>query len=223
MWLHPSVMLRRALPVTLLAGCFTQTTLPPPPPPARVMPSVPGPMPNPEPNHGVVTIDADEPSTVALITGTYDGIGADGTPSSGLTYKTVCSATPCVTSLRLGSRDLVFTSNLDPMHGGQTTIAVGDQPSVLRYALGHNWSPPLAPGIGVMVGGIVATFAGAFTAAFAGTNDNGGGLNTTGYVGLGATVVGAVAIVVGVRMIMNTAFGGTVQSGTATQWSPGAP
>jgi hypothetical protein len=215
-------MLLRALPITLLAACFDQTTLPPPAPPARVMPSVPGPMPAPEPNHGIVTIDADEPSTVEQVTGTYSTVADDGTVASGLTYKTVCSATPCVANLRLGPHDLELTSNLDPMHNGQTTITVGEQPSVLRYALGHNWSPPLAPGLGLMIGGIAATFGGAFTAAFAGEN-NGGGLNTTGYVGLGATVVGTVALVVGVRMIMNTAFGGTVQSGTATQWTPGAP
>ena len=193
--------------------------MPPPAAPAPVMPPL-QPL-APEPNHGQVSIDADEPSRVDLVTGTTESeyTDADGNivPYTADVYRSLCAATPCVTSLRFGPRQLRITSNLDPTHSGTGTVAVGAQPTDYRFALGHNHSPPIGPGVGVMLGGVVALFAGSFTAAFTSTPS---ALSTANYAEIGVGCAGAVALTVGLWMILRSALGGTVQDGTGVQWTP---
>jgi hypothetical protein len=110
--------------VSSLVGCALPAQLPPPAAPEQVMPPISA-APPPAPGKGQATLDADEPSSVDEYVGDTPYLDIDGNWQSSPTYNPVCSATPCVTTLDLGSHALRFTSNADPNHYGTGTVAVG--------------------------------------------------------------------------------------------------
>ena len=222
-------MIRRAIATLLLVslpvGC-TPTVLPPPQVPERLLPDLPGPPPEPEPNKSQVTIVADEPSTVEEVTGTYEGVDVEGYAVSGLTYATVCAQTPCVTNLAHGDHVLRLTSLADAEHNGTGTISVGERPIAYRYALGHNIEPHggrlvgggflLVYGIMDVIGGPILIGIGKETE----TNFDGtpGATHDWRPLGVGMTVVGIGLIALAWHMMHHSE--GSQQEGAGVQWTP---
>lgn len=206
-----------ALVSTLVAGCVPQQ-LPPPVTPEQVMPDLPASavVAPPAPGKGQVTIDADEPSSVVENFGSTTITDADGNAYDSAVYKPVCSATPCVTNLDVGSHELMLTSNVDANHSGIGTITVGAQPIDYRYALGHNdLMPHFTSGLFTAVGGATLTMGGLFAYAF--TQQPGGLAPTSswGTAGLISMVIGLAVTALGAHLLSD---GGVAQDGAGTQW-----
>jgi hypothetical protein len=206
-----------------LVGCSVRN-LPPPPTPDRIAPAVPVPAEPPPPGKGrvVIGIVGDEPSLVQTLTGRMYGVTSRADVVSGDVYTTVCSTTPCVADLDLGTHDVTITSTTNPTHTGAGTITAGPQPSVYRYALGRD-----EPHVGRLIGGINAVVWGGIViggcAIGLGVEGNRNGGVDPGVVAALVTglVVGGGLAVLGTYLLAQPA--GEQQSGTGVQWVPGAP
>ena len=194
-------------------GC-APTVLPPPQAPAPLPPPV-------AVGDGQVAIDTvgSSPAVVEEITGHYEGMTAGGYGVDGLTYRTVCRATPCVASLEPGDHDLRFTSLVDAHDGGTATITAAAQPTAFRYAMGHSTDPSVGWILPFTLGDM-ATITG-LTLLAIGHAD---GITPQGMpTSSNVTPAGEVTLAVGVGL---TAFAlylwskerGSVQAGTGYQW-----
>jgi hypothetical protein len=215
--------MRMAVVAFVIVGCGP-AVLPPPAAPAREMPAMEAPQ--PEAGKGQVAIAADEPSLVEEVTGHFEGVGADGFPVDGLTYRTVCPVTPCIANVELGSRDVRLTSLADPEHSGTGTIVVGDQPSAYRYALGHNTGPAVGRqfggayaltfgGLGVIGGAILIGIGQPHELDVNGNPSTGPNLRPWG---MATAVVSTALIAYGWHLLRGSE--GHAQEGTGVQWTP---
>jgi hypothetical protein len=206
-----------------LVGCNV-LTLPPPPTPDRIVPPVPVQAEPPPPGKGrvVIAIVGDEPSIVERVAGHMEGVTTTADIVSGNVYETVCSQTPCVADLGLGTHDLRITSITDLTHTGVGTITAGPKPSVYRYALGRNvdHSVRFIWGMqGLIWGGVVL---GGCTVGLGLESSQKGGADS-GAVGafVAGLVVGAGLAALGTYLLAQPV--GEKQEGTGVQWVPGGP
>ncbi len=159
---------------------------------------------------GNVTIStAGEPALVEEVTGRVEATSGDG--YDGITYRTVCPATPCKAELVPGDHALKLTSLADPLHNGTGTLTVDTQPLVYRYQLGHQTQQPLRGSLFLLPLGTLALTLGGFVAGV-------GPSSTERWIGGGMMTAGAALVVLGAKLLSGAR--GEVQNGTGIQWTP---
>ncbi|HEY4240634.1 MAG TPA: hypothetical protein VGM88_12520 [Kofleriaceae bacterium] len=212
-------MAKRAVCAIWLAAACGQTIVPPPQTPAREMPAME--RPEAAPGHGTIAIATDEPASVEVVTGHVEAVSADGWPVNGTSYRTVCAATPCVASLKVGERDLRFRALDDPAHvNGIATVTIGEQPTNYHFAMGHStdakfhWVAPVIVGTAAVIIGLTLVGLGQ-TTKLDGSGDEVPGPDVR-PAGIGVALGGAVLTGLGVWLASRSA--GTSQVGAGVEW-----
>ena len=215
-----------AVALIALTSC-TVRNLRPPAAPQRVGEALDPPR-APTAEEGTVTLEADTPSRVELVTqrqqvdpsmnpwGTQQQGWSTGPLVGQLTVRPLCQ-TPCAVNLPRGHHELLF-SDLD-LSTGRTSVAsvrVGERPAVARHALGRQ-----THSIGGIIGALVLGGLGLSGAALGGmlmafgTDEAGTDLRPAGGAVLGV----GVAMGIG-AWVLGELSRPTTQPGATTQWTP---
>jgi hypothetical protein len=217
-----------ALAVTLVAlsSCTVRYVRPPAAPPRSGTALDPPRLPTGD--EGTVTLNADTPSRVEVVTqrmqvdpsqnpwGAQQQGWSPGPLSGQLSVRPLCE-TPCAINLPRGHHELLF-SDLD-LSTGRTSIArvrVGERPTIAVHALGRQTNS-----IGGIIGaillggfGLSAAALGGMLMAF-GTDESGNDLRPAGGAVLGV----GVAMGIG-AWVLGELSRPTMQPGATTQWNP---
>jgi hypothetical protein len=214
-----------AVTLVALTAC-TVRHLPPPAAPQRSGAALDPPR-APTAEEGTVTLDADTPARVDLVTqrqqidASMNPWGAQQGWSAGplvgqLTVRPLCQ-TPCAVNLPRGQHELLF-SNLDLSTGrtSVTSVRVGERPTVARHTLGRQTNS-----VGGLIGALLLGGLGLSGAALGGmlmafgTDESGADLRPAGGVVLGV----GVAMGIG-AWVLGEVSRPTMQPGATTQWTP---